>query len=438
MNVKILLTVFILISSASFAQVNLNNGLMLYLPFNGNAIDVSGNNNNGVVNGATLNTGQAGLANTAYLFNGTSNFIQIPNSATLNFPGNTFSIYTLVKPMGFYAGTCHGNSIVDKGNGDFIQGWYCLRFGDGMANPIACSSPVNVAVENFFVMQYNMTNPVNYTPYINTNTWYCVIAIYDGTNVKCYKDGILVGTWATSGSIGVNNHDLFLGRKNSGAFPYWFNGVMDEVRIYNRALNTDEIDSLCNLTSPLPVSLTGFNGMKLESADRLSWTTASEQNNAYFSLQHSTDGVSFQTIAKLNSKAVNGNSSVPLYYTHTNPVPAAGKNYYRLLQSDIDQNITILPEIITLIRPANGTTIHIYPNPVKDILTIDLYASDAYNMNFKLLDMSGRAIKQLSAKSSLGMNNLTMNIGNTPGGVYIMQIYKNGSLMQTSKVTKVE
>ncbi|MBK7589384.1 MAG: hypothetical protein IPI22_14150 [Bacteroidetes bacterium] len=50
-------------------------------------------------------------------------------------------------------------------------------------------------------------------------------------------------------------------------------------------------------------------GTKLESSDKLSWITSSEQNNAYFNLQHSTDGISFSTIAKVSSKAPNGNSN---------------------------------------------------------------------------------------------------------------------------------
>jgi hypothetical protein len=56
------------------------NGLVGYWPFNGNANDVSGNGNNGVVSGATLTTDRFGAANKAYSFNGSSNFISVSPS----------------------------------------------------------------------------------------------------------------------------------------------------------------------------------------------------------------------------------------------------------------------------------------------------------------------------------------------------------------------
>src|SRR6478609_7779397 len=103
--IKILL-LFFLLPSALFCQVNLNNGLMAYYPFNGNANDVSGNNNDPIFNNATLTSDYYGKANSAYHFKGVDNYIEIPNSASLNF-SNTISICAWVKPTGFYYGTCH-------------------------------------------------------------------------------------------------------------------------------------------------------------------------------------------------------------------------------------------------------------------------------------------------------------------------------------------
>jgi len=60
------------------------NGLVAYYPFNGNANDASGNGNNGVVNGATLTSDRNGSVNSAYSFNGVSNYISVGDNATLN------------------------------------------------------------------------------------------------------------------------------------------------------------------------------------------------------------------------------------------------------------------------------------------------------------------------------------------------------------------
>ncbi|MBC7408621.1 MAG: hypothetical protein H7339_09555, partial [Arcicella sp.] len=71
---KVLVLFLILLFSVStiFAQVNLKNGLIACYPFNANANDESGNNNNGTINGATLTTDRFGKANRAYNFNGSS------------------------------------------------------------------------------------------------------------------------------------------------------------------------------------------------------------------------------------------------------------------------------------------------------------------------------------------------------------------------------
>src|ERR1017187_5394463 len=63
-----------------YSQSFLTNGLVAYYPFNGNANDASGNGNNGTVYGATLTTDRFGISNSAYCFNGTSHYIEVPST----------------------------------------------------------------------------------------------------------------------------------------------------------------------------------------------------------------------------------------------------------------------------------------------------------------------------------------------------------------------
>src|ERR1700757_4876630 len=76
-------------------------GLVGRWTFNGNANDVSGNGLNGIVHGATLTTGINGLPNTAYYFNGTSDYITVPYDSLMNTKVHSFCV--LIKPMGFYS-----------------------------------------------------------------------------------------------------------------------------------------------------------------------------------------------------------------------------------------------------------------------------------------------------------------------------------------------
>lgn len=233
------------------AQVNLNLGLRAYYPFSGNANDVSGNNNNPVFNNATLTADRFGNPNSAYHFNGTNQYMRIANSASIN-TTNKLSLVAWVKVQGFYAGTCHGNSIIMKGDADGLTGNYLLRFDDGpFTNGNNCSVPVNPANQNFYGAG-SASNPPGYMPYIQTNQWYCVVATYDGTTAKLYVNCELKVSRAQTITSFTNSFDVFLGRLNSAAFPYWFNGDMDEVRIYDRALNIDEVNVLGGCITQTP------------------------------------------------------------------------------------------------------------------------------------------------------------------------------------------
>ncbi len=190
------------------------------------------------------------------------------------------------------------------------------------------------------------------------------------------------------------------------------------------------------LNSALPVNITSFTGEKSATSDLLNWNTSSEQNNAYFNLQHSTDGIHFTLLDKVNTKAIHGNSNSPLQYAYEHKVPTLGHNYYRLEQVDIDGKASIHQKIVDLIWAANGSTVSIYPNPTQDVLQIDLYTVKEQNTTIKIMDMSGRIIKQVQAKSIKGLNNLSISLGEFTNGVYTVQIFENNQLTQVSKVNK--
>ncbi|HVZ96831.1 MAG TPA: LamG-like jellyroll fold domain-containing protein [Chitinophagaceae bacterium] len=241
MKNTILVFLLLLFSFRSFPQVDLNNGLMAYYPFNGNANDASGNSNNAIFNNVTLTTDRFGNPNSAYSFNGTDNYIQIPNSPSLNM-SNQISVCAWVRVNGFYQGNCHGNSILMKGDADYLPGNYLLRFDDGgYTNYQNCSlSSVDINHENFYG-DNDQVPAGGYSPFIQTGQWYSVVYTSDGVTSKVYVNCELKISAPQNGITFTNAYDLFLGKLNDPNFPYWFNGSMDEVRIYDRALNEDEV-----------------------------------------------------------------------------------------------------------------------------------------------------------------------------------------------------
>ncbi|MEP7239068.1 MAG: LamG domain-containing protein, partial [Ferruginibacter sp.] len=233
----------LLIGNLCFGQIDLSLGLRAYYPFSGNANDISGNGNNPVFNNATFTADRFGNPNSAYHFNGTSTYMQILNSASLN-TTDKLSLVAWVKPQGFYAGSCHGNSILSKGTTGNTPGLYMIWYDDNAGtNGANCGGPLNPAVENFYGIG-SMAPPPGYTPYIQTNRWYSVVVTYDGTTVKLYVDCVLKYSGSQGGLNFTNIHDLFIGKVDNPSFPYWVNGDIDEVRIYDRALNQDEVNTL--------------------------------------------------------------------------------------------------------------------------------------------------------------------------------------------------
>ena len=226
----------ILISTSIFAQT-----LVASYPFNGNANDASGNGNNGTVNGATLTTDRFGNANSAYSFNGSGNYIQVPNSASLQLTNN-YTISAWVKPNAFgFTGQCTSNFIVSKGQFN-DEGTFYLTYSDF---DISCSV-FTPSTEYFWCAsfqggtQYYANDPSN--P-IQLNKWYMVTSVRNGNQISIYVNGQLKNTTDISGTLGaVNSSPLIIGGDPSNAmYPNWQNGTIDDIKIYNSSLSASQI-----------------------------------------------------------------------------------------------------------------------------------------------------------------------------------------------------
>ena len=106
----------------------------------------------------------------------------------------------------------------------------------------------------------------------------------------------------------------------------------------------------CDITPVvLPSELVSFYGLNNQEINSIYWQTASEQNNDYFTLSHSTDGYNFSELAQLDGA---GNSDQTLSYSFDHTRPAAGINYYKLSSTDFDGS-TYLKGIIAINTKSN-------------------------------------------------------------------------------------
>jgi hypothetical protein len=203
------------------------NGLVGYWPFNGNANDQSGNGNNGTVNGATLTADRNGNANAAYSFDGVNDWININNSNSLN-PPSQITISAWVNTLAY--NVSNASMVVNKG-WDQGPGHYDLLV----------FSPNN---KSRFVIGSNIS--VESNSIININQWTLITASIDSLTMKIYVNGTLENTVLqnNNNSFGTNTDPLYIGKHDYNNFPYYFNGKIDDIAIWNRALTQNEITQL--------------------------------------------------------------------------------------------------------------------------------------------------------------------------------------------------
>ena len=190
------------------------------------------------------------------------------------------------------------------------------------------------------------------------------------------------------------------------------------------------------LNAALPAAIANFKGIKTENSDVLTWTTTSELNNAAFTVLYSNDGKNYTPLTTVNSKATSGNSNVELSYSAENKQPKLGHNYYKLEQIDMDGKSLMNTQVVDLMWGATASTINVYPNPTSNELNIDIFTTKAENSTIKILDMSGRILKEIQTKLSAGANSIQTNIGELATGIYTLQIFENNKITQVSKIEK--
>lgn len=263
MKLKGIFVLVVLVSCGKLlSQTNLTSGLAAHYPFNGNANDISGNNNNPVFNNTVFTADRFGNPGSAVHFNGVNNYIQIPNNPSINFT-NTITLSVWVRPTGFYYDICHASSILNKGTADYYPGNYALRYDDALfTEGKGCSGD---RLKDSLHMNFRGTGtPVKvYAPFIERNKWYHVVYTNDGTTSALYVDCVLKYALPFKETF-INNDDLFIGRTNDDFFSFWLNADIDDLRIYGRALSKTAIEALCAEETKKPEPLKPVASAPLE------------------------------------------------------------------------------------------------------------------------------------------------------------------------------
>jgi hypothetical protein len=170
--------------------------------------------------------------------------------------------------------------------------------------------------------------------------------------------------------------------------------------------------------SNLPVELTYFRGENQGKSNLLYWETASEQNNAYFILERSSDAQQFTALGQIEG---NGNSNQNQFYSFTDINPTTGINYYRLKQVDSDGSFSY-SQVIALEVKASDSQVNIYPNPSSDIISIEFVNDTNSEIHIKIYDVLGHLVRNVNLGSTKGHQVYNLSLSNLPEGAYLIQL----------------
>ena len=300
------------------ANAGINDGLIAYYPFNGSADDESGNENHGTVYGATLTEDRFGNVGSAYYFDGIDDWIRVNHSNSAS-----WTIAVWIKFNGPQGATIINTDEDDPDDNDYnfnlnitnydIRAGY-EECGDWFDHFVTC-------------------------PDLSANEWYFIAGTRDAVSGKheISRNGVSCesGTWLDTPC----QDDNFIGIAHIPNPFYssstFYHGVIDDIRIYNRALSASEIQTLYEYSTL--ITLSTFTAAPSHDKVIIRWTTDAEIDNAGFNL-YRADGEDGEYV-RINDDLIpaQGSPSQGADYEFTDNNVQNRQTYWYMLE-DVDVN----------------------------------------------------------------------------------------------------
>ena len=201
---------------------------------------------------------------------------------------------------------------------------------------------------------------------------------------------------------------------------YWGNGV------------TNGSITCLVASSPLPIELLNFGAKADGDKVNLNWSTATEHNNDFFTVEKSTDGIKFSDALVVKGA---GNSEDKRSYTAVDDNPYAGTSYYRLKQTDYDGHTTTFDMIPVTISNSYNVVTNVYPNPAgSDHVNVYVSSGSASALEVTIYSMQGQPLsREVLYPDEKGLVNQPVTLP-AEGNLFFMTIGQDGKIIGHHKL----
>ncbi len=203
---------------------------------------------------------------------------------------------------------------------------------------------------------------------------------------------------------------MWLDRGNGGATGNTFGGTVPTAAV--QTLFSPWTLASVNSENPLPISLVSFTAKPEGREVRLDWTTASERDNAYFTVERSADGLDFEGILQVPGAL---NSQQLLHYTDLDPRPYSGLNYYRLRQTDLDGTDALSAVVTVWMSGDARPSLAVHAGEAM----LSIFHGFEPGAHYTLLDMTGRLVANGTTQQE---GTFQLSLGALPHGAYIFRM----------------
>lgn len=382
-------------------------------------------------------SGSSGEASAIYMVRASSPFQQL-NLTECVFVGNTghnnlikggiSSDYTDAIDCTFIKGGGTSSSIDENSSGSIVN---CRLYGVSHNNSNGGNTIVGSGGTTTNTGTYNIPGHIAGT----CSTSGCLPSAGPGVGavVTIPGDDLNVGETLTSTQVGTFFYRTESGATGSfsGPIPASLEG---EYVVFWQSVSsgTDPIFAGVVGAIVLPVELISFYAKPQNCEVQLSWQTAIEINNAYFEVQRSRDGHTFETIGKLTGA---GNSEMIQSYEFMDKKPMEN-SYYRLKQVDTDGQFEYSSIEIARINDCQIGTINVYPNPVANHLTVEATMKQADKGQISIYNYAGKEILNFAADLENGVNAIPVETTNLQAGIYFVRVMNDGQVSELMKFVK--